>query len=350
MLNKKILDVVKVGFNGNTGDNRSPESFAFPACMTSLMEYLGEDYPRLNIEENNYNYTVRTGNVSFLAASGMAFGLLWHKEYCLGSMDLTQVNEHDLTIQYAFDWAGYDFEIINANNNYHTIKEKIVKAINEGIPVLAFGIIGPPECSIITGYDEFGDVLIGWSHFQEWEACEKENNGMFRKRNWFDNLWKIVITGEKVSKKRNIEDIIKRGLNIMEKSTCDGYTAGLKAYEEWINFLLDKELSNINDEDLKIRFRYHHLLVGNLAEARYYLGDFFNYYNEELKNEKFKLIANCFKTIHKLCWQVWGVLGSLNDKELWKNFKDFENRKKIAGIISEIKALDEKAMNYMRGS
>lgn len=45
MSDQKILDTIRVGFHGNTGDNRSPENFAFPACMASLMQYLGKDYP-----------------------------------------------------------------------------------------------------------------------------------------------------------------------------------------------------------------------------------------------------------------------------------------------------------------
>lgn len=72
MSEKKILDVVKVGFNGNTGDDRSPEDFAFPTCMTSLMQYFGEDYPILEIEAHNRKYTMRTANLHFMTASGMA--------------------------------------------------------------------------------------------------------------------------------------------------------------------------------------------------------------------------------------------------------------------------------------
>ncbi len=348
MSTKKILDVVKVAFHGNTNDDRTPEDFAFPACMTSLMQYLGEDYPIVSIEAHNRKYTVRTGNLNFITASGMAFGLLWHREYSMSSMDLTQVNNHDLTIKYAYDWAGYDFAIFYADNNYDLIKEKIVSAIDKGIPVLAFGIIGPPECLIITGYDDDGEVLIGWSHFQDWEACEKEANGMFRKDNWFENLWKIVITGPKCERKISIYDIIERGLKIMEQTECDGYVAGLAAYEEWIKFLLDPQLNNIDDETLKTRYEFHHNLVGNHAEARCYAGDFLNNINEELKSENIAIIASCFKDIHDLCWKVWKVLDEQDGVELWKSFRDMEKRKKIAKIIGEIKALDEKAMKYMR--
>lgn len=41
----KTLLLRKIGFSGTTGDDRSPESFPFPAAMTSIMEYLKEDLP-----------------------------------------------------------------------------------------------------------------------------------------------------------------------------------------------------------------------------------------------------------------------------------------------------------------
>jgi hypothetical protein len=67
--NKRILDVVKVGFDGRTRDKRTPESFPFPSCMTSLMQYLGEDYPAVEIEAHNHKYALQTGNVDFITAS-----------------------------------------------------------------------------------------------------------------------------------------------------------------------------------------------------------------------------------------------------------------------------------------
>lgn len=53
MSEKNVLNVTKVGFHGNTGDDRSPEDFAFPSCMTSHMHFLGEDYPQIEIFAHN---------------------------------------------------------------------------------------------------------------------------------------------------------------------------------------------------------------------------------------------------------------------------------------------------------
>jgi hypothetical protein len=351
MSEKRVLDVVKVGFHGNTGDNRSPESFAFPACMASLMQYLGENYPIMEIEAHNQKYKMRTANLHFMAASGMAFGLLWHREYCMSCMDLMQVNDHNATIKHAYDWAGYEFEVVEKSqedNNREYIKEKIIESINKGVPVLAFGIIGPPECLIINGYDNNGDVFIGWSHFQEWEKCDKEPNGMFRKTDWYEGLWKIVITGKKIGRMVTIKNILSLGLSIMQKTESEGYFAGLAAYDEWVKYVLNPELENVNDETLKARHGLHHHLVGNLAEARCWGGEFLIHISQEIEDENIKGVVKCFKDIHDLCWKVWGVLGEYGQKEVWKGFRNNEKRKKIAAILADIKSLDEEAIGYLK--
>lgn len=203
----------------------------------------------------------------------MAFGLLWHEEYCMSSLDLMQVNEHDETIKHAYDWAGYEYEVIEKfqeGNNRDYIKQRIADSINNDIPVLAFGIIGPPECLMISGYECSGDVVFGWSHFQEFDKCELELNGMFRKENWYDNLWKIIITGEKVGRKTNLDDILQLGLSIMQSNEMNGYIAGQSAYDEWMQDVLNSNLNDIDDKTLQERHRFHHCLVGNHAEARYW--------------------------------------------------------------------------------
>ena len=68
-------------------------------------------------------------------------------------------------------------------------------------PVIVFGVVGPPEAAIITGYDAGGDVLIGWSFFQgmpEFAAgLAFEPSGTFRKRDWFEHTESLVIIRRK---------------------------------------------------------------------------------------------------------------------------------------------------------
>ncbi len=88
--------------------------------------------------------------------------------------------------------------------------------MERGVPVLAFGVVGPPKCCIICGYDgddgvggDVGDgggdgALVGWNffvHVPPWAGDPGVTilpNGMFRKENWFPETRSLLIIGERV--------------------------------------------------------------------------------------------------------------------------------------------------------
>lgn len=65
-------------------------------------------------------------------------------------------------------------------------RDAITRVIDAGVPVIAMGIIGPPECCVVHGYDADGDKLIGWNYFQADEGFKAERP--FEKADWFKNL------------------------------------------------------------------------------------------------------------------------------------------------------------------
>ena len=111
----------------------------------------------------------------------------------------------DAPYRHALDSIGYGCEIVHkepGRDNEAVFRERIIASIAQARrPVIAFGVVGPPEAAIITGYDAGGDVLIGWSFFQgmpEFNAgLEFEPSGYFRKRDWFGDTESLVIIGEK---------------------------------------------------------------------------------------------------------------------------------------------------------
>ena len=73
-------------------------------------------------------------------------------------------------------------------------------SINRGIPVLAFGVVGPSDCCIITGYDQGGDVLLGWSTYQdipEDHNIPHDVTGYFGKPGWHENIPGYILIGAK---------------------------------------------------------------------------------------------------------------------------------------------------------
>lgn len=70
----------------------------------------------------------------------------------------------------------------------------IVRSIDAGVPVIAMGIIGPPECCVVHGYEDNGDKLIGWNYFQADEGFAAEQP--FVKAEWFGNLIGYILLEE----------------------------------------------------------------------------------------------------------------------------------------------------------
>jgi hypothetical protein len=99
---------------------------------------------------------------------------------------------------------------------------------------------------------------------------------------------------------------------------------------------------------LEERHKFHHYLVGNLAEARSWGGYFLLDPDRGIEDENIKNAGKCFTDIHDTCWKVWGVLGEYGQQDVWKGFRDSSNRKKIADLLKEMKDLDKKAMEYLR--
>lgn len=341
------LDVRSVGFLPNLkNDMRSPESFALPACMTSLMEYIGEDAKWQTIHAHDREYTKRKLYDAILAATGMAFGLLWHKENCPSSFDLTQVNDHDATIFYAFDYVGYNCEIVEkTDSDFHEMKSLITQSIDAGRPVLAFGIVGPPECSIVCGYDSGGDTLFGWSHFQSYQPADCENNGMFRKSDWYTDIWKIVLCRDKKEPKTDLKDIIRRGIAITTANELDGFYSGASAYDAWAKYVADPAYESMSDDELRDKYWFHHTLVGNHAEARCYLGDFLRETAEN--DEHLHKIANLYSKIHDTCWQIWGAAGGINAVDGYKCLRDKTKRGELVDLIRKIEKLDFSAVKEL---
>lgn len=65
-------------------------------------------------------------------------------------------------------------------------REEMMASIDQGIPVIAMGIIGPPECCVVHGYREGGKKLVGWNYFQDSEGFAGDQP--FDKGDWFEGL------------------------------------------------------------------------------------------------------------------------------------------------------------------
>jgi hypothetical protein len=58
----------------------------------------------------------------------------------------------------------------------------IQESLARKVPPISFGILGPPEAGIVTGYDQGGAVLYGWSYFQP------DRSKYYEKADWFETM------------------------------------------------------------------------------------------------------------------------------------------------------------------
>lgn len=128
------------------------EMSEFAASLCSALQTLGDPIPYWEI----------------MAVSGSAFRFTLQA----GAWDFTNYSFLNIAAdplepaRRAITAAGYACSFYQPGS-FEEDAARIMSSIDRGVPVLAYRIVGPSDYCIITGYDERGQVLLGWSTFQD---------------------------------------------------------------------------------------------------------------------------------------------------------------------------------------
>lgn len=208
-----LPDVPRIGFDIHM--------CPFPGSLYALLKYIGDpcDYETL------------------MAVTGAAFRRLWNRDDG-GNVDLSYFG--DVPYQRVFNALGYEWQ------SYPIEREAMLAGIRDslgrGIPAIAFGIIGPPEAGLVTGYDQNGDVLYGWSYFQEQREHYYETGDWFKPQemNWRG----LIVLGQQTHPRRSIPEIlpgvIEWALDLAHtahRPEIPDHISGLAAYTAWADAL-----------------------------------------------------------------------------------------------------------------
>jgi hypothetical protein len=233
--------------------------------------------------------------------------------------------------------------------------------------VIAFGPIGPQESALITGYDENGDILIGWSFFQNIPLfntdVEFEPSGEFRKKNWneYESGFSCLIIDEKKSMP-SLDSICKRTFEWMvtvarTPVTFKDRANGFAAYDAWASQLVE-EIRFPDDNNLLMqRFESHNNVIGFLAEARWYGSQFLIGLTENGDDiihrdsvEDIYHAAALYAGEHQLMWELWNLAGGNGNPNGWRYFSERQNRIKMASIIKKAKEKDVAATKHIEAA
>jgi hypothetical protein len=356
---RRVLEgVPRVGFYPDVhplNPERGPEDIIFPSCMRAIMEYLGHP---------EYDY------IHFVGVTGAGFYLNW-KEGWHGDNTaiyfMVPFDEHVKLFEYAFDSTGYAMDFVQIKGgeaiDETEARSRLIASIDEGKPIMSHGIVGPPETCLITGYDEGGNVLIGWSFFQTHddaiEGVEFEPNDMFRKRDWYPNAWDLFGLGKrgepldpKTVRRRSLRWAVKV---VRTAETWDGRTNnGLAAYDAWAEHLLredDITPDGALPEGATVRpYDAHDDAVGTVAEGRHYASEYLIRVAQAEPKMRAHLLkaAGCYAQEHDLMWQMWDCVGGNGrSPEHVECFADPATRRRLIEVIRKAKHQDEQAIEHI---
>ncbi|MBN1641215.1 MAG: hypothetical protein JXA09_08265 [Anaerolineae bacterium] len=218
---QKILDgVPRVGFDVHM--------CPFPGSLYACLEYLGDPC--------DYEY--------LMGVTGAAFRRFWNRDDG-GNIDLSYLGTEPF--RRAFDALGYNWRMVQAGKD--ALFEAVVESIDRGVPVISFGILGPPEAGIVSGYDRDGQALHGWSYFQDWPEHGGKRDAPYQRRDWFETMDRhagkdLIVIGDKLPSRPPACEVLLASLewavhlaHTAHWPTLPDHVGGLAAYDAWADAL-----------------------------------------------------------------------------------------------------------------
>ncbi len=336
------------------GGPRCPEDVGFPSSLRAALEYLGEFLGCRHLSQQSAGWALNCGYAYLIGVSGWGFAHVFTPGGDPGDSDIRRISaDPEEPFRRAFAAVGHAYEWLPNDGHTETealFRQKIIASLRDkGRPVLALGVVGPPECGLVTGYDEGGDVLMGWSFFQD-EAEFAPNVGLeptgeYRQRGWFAQTEGLICIGDAVegpARGESYRAALRWALELARTPQVGQRATGLAAYDTWAHYVLDDApLAEADLGALWQRFNPHNFAVGNVAEARWYGSLFVSQIaqDEPQMAESLLRAAACLAAEHDLMWKIWGLVGGIGaDEAKVRQFAEPGIRQQIAEVIYTARA------------
>lgn len=228
----------------------------FPGSLSSVLSYLGDPV--------DYDY--------IMGVSGACFRRVWNRDDG-GNVDLMYFEPEPY--ERILRALGYQFRTVPRSDKAAMVAA-IKESIAEGRPVLSTVLVGPPEVSVVTGYDADGETLIGWSYFQDAALpgyCEVPG--------WFEQLQGgpkvgLIILGERKgpipATRETLLSSLEWTVDLARTETrpsIPDHILGLAAYDGWADGLeVDADYPSADETVLATRAMVHGDQCVMLSERR----------------------------------------------------------------------------------
>jgi len=280
-----------------------------------------------------------------MAYTGAAFRQSWDKGgWNIAAYDIRFLYEDPLKpFKLGFKGAGRNV-VISVNSEYikSIIKEDAIPMIKSeldcGRPVIALGVVGPPEASIITGYRNNGETLLGWSLFQKDNHFNKngefDETGYFIKNDWWKDTQAIMSIGEEIGNRTPDIEVLKNALEIMSTENVsaygdtDSFYGGQLAYKSWATALENHNLYTA--ENTGFYEACHADQVRMLEEGRYYAAEYMS-----LMANKYPHLSTLFNQCSKLLKSASDCTQPMKQLLTESTFSNSKTREQIATQVRQ---------------
>ncbi len=302
-------------------------------------EFVNSVVSALNgIGENlDYDYVCAVSGSAFRTSFSMPSAQDWnHGNY--------HVINTPIVIEHTFRMLGYSASD-HVRSDYESDRRLIIESIDRKHPVITLeGVINCADACVISGYDNEGAVLLGYSPFMYIEHDHKEvpdHTGYFRKSDWHGGFFEqgnghIVIIDGKADRpdKDHVFAETMRLVSrlIREETLVPGQYNGLAAHRAFANALLTYDWQDNFEPYLNVMCNYKQYLDRNYAVQ------FF------LDNRRGGL-AHCYKDIAVLCEKLGQIIPQ--DFSASDMFSDKEKLRPYCEVLMQIYDLEEKALLLM---
>lgn len=348
----KKFDPIKIDFRLNGGFDMS--SNFIPTLITGLRpidwsdvkkqsEYVWSVISALEKlgESINYDYVVCVSASAFRASITSA--ILNPGDY--------HVSRNPEIINHTFKMLGYDTTLFD-RSDFETDKKRIMDSIDKGLPVLTIeGVVNCADCCVIGGYDDGGNVLLGYNPFMDQKDDHDEphdNSGYFRKTNWHNGFFeeaggKYIIINHKIPKlsKREIYlETLALACKIINGTQKDDQLNGYSAHTRYAEMLVEEH------EDL-FGLYLTILCLLKLYIDKIYIADFLRKAKLELTEYDSQLenAAKCYDEVIVCRGKLSTII--TEDFSFMDRISEIEPRVEYAKVILQIRDLESKAASYL---
>ncbi|MCL1952711.1 MAG: hypothetical protein FWF60_07775, partial [Oscillospiraceae bacterium] len=174
--------------------------------------------------------------------TGTAYSFLWDETPHLIE-ELWRANDYAEAVARVMGYYGRDYVFLTEKTATPAQARRLITwSVANGRPVVTENLAGLPEFSLVMGYENGGDTLMGWTYCEEC-AVQKSEAGMFvNPARWGEQeAWCVLAVGEKTEPIYNDRDSVGHALAVLDREQAavpfydEAMCAGDAALRQWLS-------------------------------------------------------------------------------------------------------------------